>query len=50
MIGYTPSLLLGAVEGNIQLIGTGISAEEICKRRKGNKGNKERNVNIKEVK
>jgi hypothetical protein len=50
MIGYTPSLLLGTVEENIQLIGIGSSAEEMCKRRRGNKGNKERNMSIKELK
>lgn len=47
VIGYTPSLLLRTVEENIQLIGTGSSAEQICKIRKGNK---ERNMNIKERK
>jgi hypothetical protein len=47
VIGYTPSLLLRTVEENIQLIGTGSSAEQICKIRKGNK---KRNMNIKERK
>jgi hypothetical protein len=47
MMGSTTGLLLGTVEENIQLIGTGSSAEQIRKRRKGNK---ERNINIKERK
>ena len=47
MIGYAPNLLLGTVEENIQLIGTGSSAEQICKRREGDR---ELNMNIKDGK
>jgi len=46
MIGCAPNLLLGTVEENIHL-GTGSSAEQICKRRKGDR---EWNINIKERK
>ena len=37
MIGCAPNLLLGTVEENIQSIGTESSAEQICKRRKGDR-------------
>jgi len=47
MIGYAPNLLLCIAEEIIQFIETGSSTEQICKVRKGNK---ERNINIKERK
>jgi hypothetical protein len=47
MIGYAPNLLLGIAEEIIQFIETGSPTEQICKVRKGNK---ERNINIKERK